>query len=84
MNFTDIDNAAAHCVPRRHRAFPKKMGADCEQLALLQPDGADVDKCGSAASAERVTVHGDAEQNGLSTATGIYCDPGNNAKQSEI
>jgi len=46
------------------------MGVDCEQLALLQRDGADVDKCTFSASAERVT-----EQNGLSTAMDIYCMP---------
>lgn len=51
------------------------MGVDCEQLALLQPESADVDECGSAASAERATVHGGAEQNRLSTATDIYCAP---------
>lgn len=75
MNFTDFDNVAAYCVPHKQRAFPKKMGVDCEQLASLQPDGADVDKHYSAANAERVTVHGGAEQSAVSTATDIYCAP---------
>lgn len=75
LNFIDFDNAAAYCVLHRQRAFPQKMGVGCKQLALLQPDGADVNKYGSAASTERVTVHADAEQNGLRTATDIYCTP---------
>lgn len=71
LNFTDFDNAAAYCVPRRQRHLKKKKKGSWQQAIGL----ADVDQCSSAASAERATVHGGAEQNGLSTATDIYCAP---------